>query len=329
MGIHDTLLGLPVRAAASLASTRGRARRLLILNYHRVLPAADEFHYESIDADIFDAQMGIVARQFRPLPLAEAVERVRDDSLPARAVSITFDDGYADNCDVALPILERHGVPATFFVTTGVLDGGRMWNDTIVEAVRRAPGDRLSLEGAGLKDLPIDTIAARRDTALKVVLHLRRMADEERRRHTEDLAAQVGAELPDDLMLSSDQLRKLYQSGMEIGGHTVSHPILSRLDADDAVREISEGKARLEEITGASVSGFAYPNGQPGVDYDDGHVAAVANSGFDYAVSTARGACTSASDPYQLPRFGPWGSSPLKFGLRLAQEFLSPPAAVA
>ena len=83
---------------------------------------------------MFEAQMRVVAENFVPLPLSEAVDRLMIGELPPRAACVTFDDGYIDNVELALPILQSHGLSATFFVATGYLDGGWMWNDKVIGA---------------------------------------------------------------------------------------------------------------------------------------------------------------------------------------------------
>ena len=104
---------------------------------------------------------------------------------------------------------------------------------------------------------------------------------------------------------------------MQIGAHTVNHPILARLAAADAVREIGDSKRQLESITRAPVTLFAYPNGRHGDDYDDASVALVRDSGFEAAVATTWGAARRDSDRFQLPRFTPWDRRRWQFGLRL------------
>jgi peptidoglycan/xylan/chitin deacetylase (PgdA/CDA1 family) len=104
---------------------------------------------------------------------------------------------------------------------------------------------------------------------------------------------------------------------MDIGAHTVSHPILASLDEGEARAEIILSKRQLEDITGSPVELFAYPNGKPSIDYRARDVALVRQAGFAAAVSTVRGVADSASDPFQLPRFGPWDQSPGRFGARL------------
>ena len=118
-----------------------KSRGLLILTYHRVLEAEDPLRRGEITQHAFAKHLRVLRRWFNVLQLSKAWRRTRDRTLPARAVAITFDDGYADNAELALPILRHEGLPATFFVATGFLDGGRMWNDTIIESLRVAvPG---------------------------------------------------------------------------------------------------------------------------------------------------------------------------------------------
>ena len=123
-------------------------------------------------------------------------------------------------------------------------------------------------------------------------------------------------------MLTPQQVQRLHAAGMTIGGHTVTHPILTRLETAQARREIVEGRERLEELIGERVDLFAYPCGKPGRDYSPDHVAMVRSCGFKAAVSTAWGSAGRGSDLWQLPRFTPWDRERWRFGLRLAQNLL-------
>src|SRR5262245_15768822 len=124
------------RLPLSVLSPGGSAGRLTILIFHRVLPAHDPLNQDEPDAQEFEQRMQWVRSWFTVLPLAEAAQRRAAGTLPARALSITFDDGYADNCTIAAPILNRLGLNATFFIATGFIGGGCMWNDRVIEAVR-------------------------------------------------------------------------------------------------------------------------------------------------------------------------------------------------
>jgi peptidoglycan/xylan/chitin deacetylase (PgdA/CDA1 family) len=130
-------------------------------------------------------------------------------------------------------------------------------------------------------------------------------------------------------MLRSDQVRALHAAGMVIGGHTCSHPILASLSLAEAEREIVLGKERLEDILGAPVRLFAYPNGKPGQDYTAEHVRLVERAGFSAAFSTGWGASRSGADLFQLPRFTPWDRGQRGFVLRLIRNMLRPGAVCA
>jgi peptidoglycan/xylan/chitin deacetylase (PgdA/CDA1 family) len=316
-------LGALVRALGAAVAPGGRRGRLLILCYHRVLPSTDPLIPSCIDREAFDGEMRVVAEHFNALPMSEAIERLRSGTLPPRAIGITFDDGYADNLAVALPILRKHSLPATVFVATAYLDGGRMWNDTITESVRRASGDTLDLADLELEPLPIRTPEERGAAALRVMLHLRRLPSDRRAAGVEEVARRIGAELPTDLMLTSEQLVELHRAGVEIGAHTMTHPILARLPDDSAEDEIRGSRERLERLTGTAVAGFAYPNGLPGVDYHRAHVDAVHRAGYSYAVTTAKGCASANADCFQLPRLLPWGNRPARFAMRLMKEYTS------
>lgn len=119
-------------------------------------------------------------------------------------------------------------------------------------------------------------------------------------------------------MMTSIQVQELRAAGMVVGAHTVSHPILARLDQQSAREEIATSKDALEAILGEKVSLFAYPNGKIEADYRREHVEMVSELGFEAAVATNWGAASRGCDPFQLPRFTPWENGALKFGLRLA-----------
>jgi len=321
-----SLQSLLLRASGTVTSGLG-AGSLLVLIYHRVLPEPDPLLPNEPDAAAFAAQLDVIGSLFKVLPLAEAVRRLRAGQLPPRAACITFDDGYANNCEVALPILKSRAMPATVFVAPGFLCGGRMFNDTVIEALRRASGELdLTREGFGRHALPDDAARVRAIASMLPVLKYLPQADRVRRATA--IAERVGAELPDDLMMTEDQVRHLHREGVGIGAHTVNHPILANVDESTARREIEQSRGRLEEMIGAPVTTFAYPNGGPARDYTARDVALAREAGFELAVSTAWGAATAAADPFQIPRIAPWDRTALRFGMRMVRAQLARQAAV-
>lgn len=311
------------RALARGLSPAGSRARLSVLIFHRVLPAPDPLFPEEPDAGRFDQILAWLGNSFNVLPLDQAARRLSEGTLPSRAVAITFDDGYEDNCSVALPILRRHGVSATFFIASGFLDGGRMWNDTVVESVRATRGPVLNLDALGLGRYPVETWSDKRAVIDTLLPMLKYLPLRERVERAEAIAGAAGlTELPGNLMMSSEQVRSLRVAGMQVGAHTRDHPILSRLDDREARDQICGSKADLEAILGESVGLFAYPNGKPKRDYTDVHVVMLREAGFETAVSTSTGASQRGSDRLQLPRFTPWDRSEQRFALRLARNML-------
>ena len=294
---------------------------LTILTFHRVLRAPDALRLGEPVAAKFGLQMRWLARHFSVLPLTEAVDRLRRGALPSRACCITFDDGYADNLTVALPILERYRLPATVFVATGYLDGGRMFNDAVVDAVAHAAATTLDLRELGLGRYSLATMEQRRTSVAAILERLKYRPPTERDADIEGLVKLAGCgALPRDIMLTSAQVTELSRRGVEIGGHTVAHTILTTLDDDRARQEMATGKRQLETITGRPVRAFAYPNGRPNRDYAARHAAMAREVGFDLAVTTASGVANPASDVFQLPRFTPWGSSMTILGARMMRN---------
>jgi len=302
---------------------------LSILLYHRVLARPDPLFPGEVDAALFERQLRLVKRFHTPLPLAEAVQRLQDGSLPPRAACITFDDGYADNAQVALPLLQRHGLHATFFIATGYLDGGQMWNDTVIEAVRQASGPQLDLREHGLGCLPVASLAQRQAAIATLLGQLKYLPFARRQQLSMQIRRHAGATAGQAAMLSTAQLRQLHAAGMGLGAHTASHPILSTLPDDAARLDIANGKRQLESLIQAPVSLFAYPNGKAGRDYGAPHVAMVNSLGFKAAVATDWGAAHPGAglDLLQLPRFTPWDRGRLAFLWRLRQNRRQAPPA--
>lgn len=319
----------------ALLSPAGPQARLPILIFHRVLAAPDPLFPGEIDTVAFDAICRWVRNWHEVLPLDLAVRALRAGELPARAMSITFDDGYADNVQHAMPVLQRYGLPATVFVATGFLDGGRMWNDAVIEAVRLCKRPVLDLrhveapDGAGGCDLgchALDGWAQRRAAIDHLLRRLKYLPVARRLQAVEDVVRSAGARLPDDLMMSTAQLREWRDAGLQVGAHTVHHPILARLDDAEALREMVDSRETLEGLLGQPVTTFAYPNGRPGEDYTSETVDIARRAGFEAAVTTSWAVARSDVDPFEIPRFTPWDRSRWRFGLRLAMSYRWHPA---
>lgn len=322
----DALPGsLGLRSLLRLLSPTGRRAKLTTVIFHRVRPERDPLFPNEMYARAFRDRLCWITEWFNVLPLEEAVGALARGTLPERALAITFDDGYADNFEVALPILRERGLPATFFVASGFLDGGRMWNDTVIEGIRRIRGPTLDLSVLGLGVHAIESNEERRQSINIILGKLKYLDSDRRRERAGVIASLAGDGLPDDLMMTSDQVRRLAAAGMTIGGHTATHPILARVDEQSARHDIGDGRDALEAIIHQPIRLFAYPNGNPVEDYAAQHVAIVRDLGFSAAVSTSPGAARMGDSRFELPRFTPWDASPGRWGLRLARNMVTKP----
>lgn len=320
-----------MRASSPFAwlSPRGVDGKLLIFMFHRVLERPDPLRPDEPDAELFERMVRFIGSYFRVLPLPDAAGALASGRLPSASACITFDDGYADNLTVAAPILQRHGATATVFVSTAFTSGARMWNDSVIEAVRAMPAGEVDWREFGLGVATVSDDRSRRELIGLVLRSLKYRDHAERSAIADEMALRARAPAGAGPMLTREQLREWRSLGFDVGGHTVSHPILSRLGDADAATEIAAGREQLMHLLGDAPAAFAYPNGAPGRDYRARDVALVRRAGFSCAVTTALGAGRRSTDPYQLPRMLPWDRSMWLFGLRCARTLTAGWRAVA
>lgn len=291
--------------------------RLFILIYHRILDKPDQMLTSEPNVDTFRWQMEALVRNFNVIPLSSALEQLQNGTLPPRAVSITFDDGYRSTHDLALPILKELNLSATVFIATSHLDGSNMWNDRIIEAIRHIQPSTIDLSAIGLGVHTINNQSDRVTVADQLVQAVKYQTSEQRLALTHRLEQLAGAAPHEELMLSEAMIKNLANNGFEIGGHTVTHPILLNISEEEGKKEMIQCKQTLEAITGKPVNLFAYPNGKVGLDYDQRHAQMAKEVGYSAAFNTSIDAVSKNTDPYQIPRGCPWDKSPLMFQLRL------------
>ena len=305
-----------LRSAGLLTAARTLLqRRSLILTYHGVLSAApghDPFlNHNFIAADVFDRQMQWLREHYEPVPLGLLVDCYRQRKQPpARAVAITFDDGFANNATVAFPILRRHAIPFTVFVTTGMIDapGAQLWTERVKRSIYMHEGTsaRVSLAGHQFV-LDLGSSDKRASSARAVALFLKRQSIAVRDAAVATLEGELGRPALDVndaeryAFLTWDQVRAMADAGVEFGSHTVSHPILSTLDDEDVERELRESRARIELELKRPCRLFAYPNGSA-ADFTPRDKRALHNAGYSAAFSLCGGLNTISSDLYQIDR---------------------------
>lgn len=316
------LLRLGLTSPASAA-----ADRLTVATLHRVLPeeARAEYPLPSIAMSVAELEWlaGFLREHFTCATLSEAHARFVAGERPVRPLlALTFDDGQLDNFVHARPVLDRAGVPATFFVPVEAVDRDEpLWHDRLAYAVRRlAAADRGAAVRA-LAGLGLDAARANGALAAAAVSASKRLSDAERRALVEGLERAAGGPGRPawDGMMSWAQLRALAEGGHEIGSHSWSHPLLPGLDPARLEREIAGSRERIRAELGVACEAFCYPNG----DADPAVVDAVRRAGYRRAVVTAWGPNAAGADPFRLTRCDVQGATSRDRGGELSPAILA------
>jgi len=327
MGAYGT--GILRRWACRLwPTTRTRA---VILVYHRIASLPSDPQLLCVKPEHFAQHLEHICHAYRPMSLVELGRSLANGQLPHHAIAVTFDDGYVDNLRNAKPILERYNVPATVFVTSGYVGQNReFWWDEL-EHLLLLPAklpDRLELTISGrayswlTSSEPIsgnDTEANRAWNVLMksyptprhrayTELHrlLRPLSIEEREKIMTEVERWAGAKSgvrPDYRALNPDEMKQLSEGDLvDIGSHTVTHPMLSTEPTDYQRREIFQSKQDLEGILNRTVTSFSYPYGNRREDSAP-TIELVREAGYELACANFPAVATRRSDTFWLPRF--------------------------
>jgi peptidoglycan/xylan/chitin deacetylase (PgdA/CDA1 family) len=195
-----------------------------------------------------------------------------------------------------------------------------MWNDSVTESIRHFKQEILDLNALNLGCYPTGNDQQKCKAINQIIAKIKYLPPLVRQNTSEEIVRLTETLLPNDLMMTSDQVRNMRNAGMQIGAHTVSHPILACTEESIALDEIVTSKADLEKLLGEEISLFAYPNGKPQEDYLLKHARMIEAAGFRAALSTAWGSANLDTDLFQIPRYTPWNKTPLKFAIRLIQN---------
>ncbi len=267
-----------------------------ILLYHGVTDEHGEgiFNYRGkfVTTRAFRAHLTYFKRTFEVVGLAEQVERIKAGTA-ARTLSITFDDGYANNYHEAFPILRELGVPATFFVTTDFVDKKQPLPVDIIEyAIGAASGSR--------EDRIKTDLALRQKMKALPVADARALLEEVIRTYGRDL--RIDIERTSYRPLTWQQVAEMESAGMTFAPHTRTHPILSRLSQSEAREEIVGSKEALAAHAAHPLNIFACPNGGTD-DFTAETIEILKTAGFAASLTTDARAIVPTDDAFALPRF--------------------------
>lgn len=280
---------------------------LLVFNYHRIgtsVRSSWDRALWSASADDFAAQVRFLRKHFDVVGVRDLESVLQDRS--SRAVMLTFDDGYCDNHDLAFPILSSEGATATFFITTGFLDDQSIpWWDEIAWMIHESQVTHLVCGPWTQETLALGT--ASESTIHRLLTVYKHLPLTETEAFLNWLAEASGSgrchvAQAHNLWMTWDMVRALHQGGMSIGGHTVTHPVLTACDHARQKWEIETSKQRIEQELGASIEAFSYPVGQPHC-FDETTRNLVQQAGFRWAFSFfGRHAAPGKFERFALPR---------------------------
>ena len=254
----------------------------------------------------FQQQMETVAVQFDPVSLDDALAFLRGEKvLPRRPVVVTFDDGYADNAELAAPVLNRLGIPATFYVTVDPVDSSQPpWFCRLRHAFA-ATKKETWLDSAGGRSHNLENAPQRKAAFLVASERCARKtaaAQNEALQIVEkELEIEPFAPGP-RFMMSWEQVRSLRKAGHIIGSHTLSHPNLAHVSTQELAEECRESKKRLERELGEEVIHFSYPSPILQPHWSEQTVNATKACGYQTAVTSTAGVVRSGNDPFHLQR---------------------------
>jgi peptidoglycan/xylan/chitin deacetylase (PgdA/CDA1 family) len=295
-----------------------------ILCYHRIGTGGIPY-YSELDAQEFEKQIRFLRAHYRILPLEQLLNEMADPGAKTQGVALTFDDGYRGLYSEALPILTKYKIPATVYLTAGVIESGDpAWYDKIFLIMLVYPKVTLDIQLDEPRHFLLNSSQARIAAAVEIVSKLRRVPNAERLARCIELEKQVTLPAADlaDRMLNWTQVREMQRNGIEFGAHTMTHPAMSRLDLSEAERELRESKQLIEERLQTPVRDFAYPFGQPR-DCSADVEQLIARAGFRSAVTTSWGINRTGANPLALrrPQIGQEGSLSL-YAFQMNQLFL-------
>jgi len=283
-----------------------------ILMYHSVMPDPAA-HADSLGDIIhseaeFRAQMQVLSREYRAVSLAEVVDSLREGKeIPRRSVVVTFDDGYTDNCEVAMPILNELGIPATFYITVDCVEQRKLPWPSRLRFVFRKTNLRAWSDGHG-KSWSLQGLGSRERAFLASCDNCCQLSGHAQENFVRGVEEQLQAAVPTDassLMMTYDHVTSLVRCGHIVGSHTMTHPNMAYITEGEAKVELAESKKRMERELRTPIVHFAYPCPAMTPHWSERTVAQSRSVGYESAVTTNGGVTRGGDDPLSLKRVRP------------------------
>ena len=303
--------GLYLSGALSLIARTRLRHRMPVLMYHRVIDDQHVYDVHSssgiiVSKDVFRMQMATIRQWLNPIGIDEFVECLRSGrGIPQRSCLVTFDDGWVDNYDIALPIIREFTIPAVVFLPTNYISADKMfWQEELLvsmsDAIASADEERLAMvseilnSGSQSYELTMDGV--------------RTYISDLKTGHDSDIDEMLGrirkitpaeSELQHyNRYLTWSQVKEMQEQGLSFGSHAVSHRALDKLSERDCRNELRTSRRIIEEKIALPVLSLAYPNG----NYNADVVREARDAGYEVAFTTEPGFFDRNADPLRVPR---------------------------
>lgn len=295
-----------VMRKTGMIETRCQRGGAIILMLHKVNDQYDPLpvtlsptHFDRILSEIKQAGFDIVSMNSL---FNDKGEFVQPEKLQ---FAITFDDGYLDNYEVALPIMQKHQVDSTIYLSYGHVDGKyRFWYELMTNGINATAKTQIDLSDWGLGTIALSSADEKELAIAQLNNWLKQFDNQQRQEYLSSILNKLelsAEQIPVSAMMDWDMVSAMRHAGVDFGSHTLSHPILSKEKLATMRDEVILSKQFIEDKLGHTINGFAYPNGTED-DYDDDTVLAVKDAGYGYAVTTISGTNYADADPFQLKR---------------------------
>lgn len=316
-----------------ILTSRGKDTETLILSFHHIsnfrtsyflytdkLYSTRSRRYEiGVPMKIFERQVKYINKHFNVISLKDFVRKTKmGEKIPHRSVVFTFDDGYADFFTNAYPVLKKYHVPATVFIIPAIVNlKENIWIDEIAELVLNKTGKKLKITSGLYPEIlreeilqtELNTSKKRREMASMIIRELKKLPNTQKNRIIEDLRTgnkqtHVSSQISSSRFLMDwKEITEINNNGIDIGSHSLTHPVLSRLEDKELVSEIYGSKEILEQKLNQKIGAFCYPFGTIGC-FNDKTKESIKEAGYECAISSEDGVNDEQTDLFNLKRMG-------------------------
>lgn len=288
-------------------------RSLLILTYHSVLPYSENFnsfdYRNCVSVGRFDQQLEFLKKAYRPLRLMEALQRLKTGTLQGGEVVITFDDGFLNNRRYALPLLQKHGLSAVFYISTAFIGRQEMlWTEKVNDIIMNNDLKEITLNLQDTVTFSMNSIPEREDASVKVRTYLKYQPWKVQEnvigqliKNTKYKPAAIQRDPDRYAFMTWEDVRTIHQAGMEVGSHTHNHLLLNMLSKDESFNELKISRDLIEQNLKDKCPLFSYPNGAVG-NFLPHHYRQLSALGFQCAVTQVPGFNSTDTNVFELNR---------------------------